>query len=119
MTADYVIDMGPAAGVHGGEIIAQGTAQDIMANPDSITGQYLVGTREIAVPEERRPISKKKVLRVVGATGNNLKSVTAEIPVGTFTCVLLHDDEVGVEVPVESHDRRVAAAASPAGITRF
>jgi len=87
LTADYVIDMGPAAGVHGGEIIAQGTAQDIMANPDSITGQYLVGTREIAVPEDRRPISKKKVLRVVGATGNNLKSVTAEIPVGTFTCI--------------------------------
>ncbi|HEY0646360.1 excinuclease ABC subunit UvrA [Phenylobacterium sp.] len=87
MTADYVIDMGPAAGVHGGEIIAQGTAQDIMANPDSITGQYLIGTREIAVPDERRPISKKKVLRVVGATGNNLKTVTAEIPVGTFTCI--------------------------------
>jgi len=87
LTADYVIDMGPAAGVHGGEIIAQGTAQDIMANPDSITGQYLVGTREIAVPGERRPISKKKVIRVVGATGNNLKSVTAEIPVGTFTCI--------------------------------
>jgi len=87
LTADYVIDMGPAAGVHGGEIIAQGTAQDIMANPDSITGQYLIGTREIAVPDERRPISKKKVIRVVGATGNNLKSVTAEIPVGTFTCI--------------------------------
>ncbi|MBU1376643.1 MAG: excinuclease ABC subunit UvrA [Alphaproteobacteria bacterium] len=87
MTADYVIDMGPAAGVHGGEIIAQGTADDIMANPNSITGQYLVGTREIAVPDDRRPISKKKVIRVVGATGNNLKNVTAEIPVGTFTCI--------------------------------
>jgi excinuclease ABC subunit A len=87
LTADYVIDMGPAAGVHGGEIIAQGTAQDIMANPNSITGQYLVGTREIAVPEDRRPISKKKMIRVVGATGNNLKNVTAEIPVGTFTCI--------------------------------
>jgi excinuclease ABC subunit A len=87
LTADYVIDMGPAAGVHGGEIIAQGTAQDIMANPASITGQYLVGTREISVPDDRRPISKKKVIRVVGATGNNLKNVTAEIPVGTFTCI--------------------------------
>ncbi|TAJ69532.1 MAG: excinuclease ABC subunit UvrA [Phenylobacterium sp.] len=87
LTADYVIDMGPAAGVHGGEIIAQGTAQDIMANPNSLTGQYLVGTREIAVPDDRRPISKKKVIRVVGATGNNLKNVTAEIPVGTFTCI--------------------------------
>jgi len=87
MTADHVIDMGPAAGVHGGEIIAQGTAADIMAEPRSITGQYLSGARAIEVPEERRPISKKKVLRVIGATGNNLKSVTAEIPVGTFTCI--------------------------------
>ena len=87
MTADYVIDMGPAAGIHGGEIIAQGTAADIMANPDSITGQYLSGAREIAVPQDRRPISKKKMLRVIGATGNNLKNVTGEIPVGTFTCI--------------------------------
>ncbi|MDB5423100.1 MAG: uvrA, partial [Phenylobacterium sp.] len=87
LTADYVIDMGPAAGVHGGEIIAHGSASDIMAEPRSITGQYLSGVREIAVPEERRPISKKKVLRVVGATGNNLKGVTGEIPQGTFTCI--------------------------------
>lgn len=87
LTADYVIDMGPAAGVHGGEIVAEGTPQQIMANPKSVTGQYLTGVREIEVPEQRRPISKKKVLRVVGATGNNLKGVTAEIPVGTFTCI--------------------------------
>ncbi len=87
MTADYVIDMGPAAGVHGGHLVAQGKPADIMANPKSITGQYLSGVREIAVPDQRRPISKKRVLRVVGATGNNLKSVTAEIPVGTFTCI--------------------------------
>ncbi|MDB5443058.1 MAG: excinuclease subunit, partial [Phenylobacterium sp.] len=87
LTADYVIDMGPAAGVHGGEIIAQGKPADIMAEPRSLTGQYLSGAREIEVPEERRPISKKKVLRVVGASGNNLKHVTAEIPVGTFTCI--------------------------------
>ncbi|MBX3480663.1 MAG: excinuclease ABC subunit UvrA, partial [Caulobacter sp.] len=87
MTADYVIDMGPAAGVHGGEICAEGTPADIMASAKSITGQYLVGAREIEVPEKRRPISKKKVVRVVGATGNNLKEVTAEIPVGTFTCI--------------------------------
>jgi excinuclease ABC subunit A len=82
-----VIDMGPAAGVHGGEIIAEGKPADIMANPRSLTGQYLSGAREIAVPDDRRPISTKRVLRVVGATGNNLKSVTAEIPVGTFTCI--------------------------------
>ncbi|MBW8813902.1 MAG: excinuclease ABC subunit UvrA [Caulobacterales bacterium] len=87
LTADHVIDMGPAAGVHGGEIIAEGKPADIMANPRSLTGQYLSGAREISVPEDRRPISKKKVLRVVGATGNNLKNVTAEIPVGTFTCI--------------------------------
>jgi len=86
LTADHVIDMGPAAGVHGGEIIAEGKPAEIMANPKSITGQYLVGTREIAVPDDRRPIGKKK-LKVIGATGNNLKNVTAEIPVGTFTCI--------------------------------
>jgi len=87
LTADYVIDMGPAAGVHGGEIIAQGKPADIMANTASITGQYLTGAREIEVPEDRRPINKKKMLRVIGATGNNLKGVTGEIPVGTFTCI--------------------------------
>src|SRR5262249_25590392 len=87
LTADYVIDMGPAAGVHGGEIIAQGAPADVMANPQSLTGQYLSGAREIELPDERRPISKKKMLRVIGATGNNLKSVTGEIPVGTFTCI--------------------------------
>jgi excinuclease ABC subunit A len=87
LTADHVIDMGPAAGVHGGEIIAQGAPADIMAEPRSITGQYLSGAREIAVPEQRRAFSKKKMLRVVGATGNNLQNVTGEIPVGTFTCI--------------------------------
>jgi excinuclease ABC subunit A len=87
LTADYVIDMGPAAGVHGGEIVAEGKPADIMANPNSVTGQYLTGVREIAVPEERRPINKKKTLKVVGATGNNLKGVTGEIPVGAFTCI--------------------------------
>ena len=86
LTADHVIDMGPAAGVHGGQIIAEGKPAEIMANPKSITGQYLTGTREIAVPDDRRPIGKKK-LKVIGATGNNLKNVTAEIPVGTFTCI--------------------------------
>ncbi|MFT4251611.1 MAG: excinuclease ABC subunit UvrA [Caulobacter sp.] len=87
LTADYVIDMGPAAGVHGGEIVAEGTPQAIMDNPASVTGQYLTGAREIAVPEERRPINKKKMLKVIGAKGNNLKDVTGEIPVGAFTCI--------------------------------
>jgi excinuclease ABC subunit A len=87
LAADYVIDMGPAAGVHGGEIVAQGKPDDIMADPRSLTGQYLTGRREIAIPDRRRPVSSKHMLRVVGATGNNLKGVTGEIPVGTFTCV--------------------------------
>jgi excinuclease ABC subunit A len=87
LTADYVIDMGPAAGVHGGAVVAEGLPADIMANPDSITGQYLTGAREIAVPVDRRPISKKKMVKVEGARGNNLKDITGEIPVGVFTCV--------------------------------
>jgi excinuclease ABC subunit A len=87
LSADHVIDMGPAAGIHGGEVVAEGSPADIMASPKSLTGQYLVGARQVPIPERRRPISAKRVLRVVGATGNNLKGVTAEIPVGTFTCV--------------------------------
>ena len=85
-TADYVVDVGPGAGVHGGHIVAQGLPADIMANPNSLTGQYLSGAREIAVPE-RRPKNPQRVLRLVGARGNNLKNVTAEIPLGLFTCV--------------------------------
>jgi excinuclease ABC subunit A len=88
LTADHVIDMGPAAGVHGGEICAQGKPAEVMANPKSLTGQYLSGVREIELPPEgRRPRNPKKVLKVIGATGNNLKDVTGEIPVGLFTCV--------------------------------
>ena len=87
LTADHVIDLGPAAGVHGGHIIAEGTPADIMAEPKSLTGQYLKGDREIEVPEQRRPFSRKRMIRVVGARGNNLKGITGEIPVGVFTCV--------------------------------
>ncbi|MBN8552492.1 MAG: excinuclease ABC subunit UvrA [Caulobacterales bacterium] len=88
LTADHVIDMGPAAGVHGGEICAQGKPAEVMANPKSLTGQYLSGVREIELPAEgRRPRNPKKTLKVIGATGNNLKDVTGEIPVGLFTCV--------------------------------
>ena len=87
LTADYVVDIGPAAGVHGGNIIAQGTPKDIMTNPNSITGQYLSGALEVAVPAERRKISKTNRIRVVGARGNNLKNVSADIPLGTFTAV--------------------------------
>ena len=85
--ADHIIDIGPGAGVHGGEIVAEGTASEIMANPNSVTGQYLSGQREIAVPAERTPADPAKVLRLIGARGNNLKDVTLSIPVGLFTCV--------------------------------
>jgi excinuclease ABC subunit A len=84
--ADHVIDIGPGAGVHGGRIIAAGTPEEIAANPDSITGQYLTGAREIAVPHQRRKGNGKKLV-VKGATGNNLQNVTAEFPLGTLTCV--------------------------------
>jgi excinuclease ABC subunit A len=84
--ADYVVDVGPGAGVHGGRIVAEGTPEDIMANPNSLTGQYLNGVREIAVPD-RRPFNKSRTLKVVGARGNNLKNITAEIPLGLFTTV--------------------------------
>ena len=84
--ADYVVDVGPGAGVHGGQIVAEGTPIDIMSNPRSLTGQYLTGAREIAVPE-RRPINPARTLKLIGARGNNLKNVTAEIPFGLFTCI--------------------------------
>jgi len=85
-TADYVVDVGPGAGVHGGNIVAEGTPAEVMANPKSLTGQYLTGAREIAVPE-RRPMTPHRVLKLMGARGNNLKNVTAEIPLGLFTCI--------------------------------
>ena len=84
--ADYVFDIGPGAGVHGGEVVAKGTPKQIMANKKSLTGQYLVGTREISVPAERRKGNKKKVT-VVKATGNNLQDVTVDYPLGKFVCV--------------------------------
>jgi excinuclease ABC subunit A len=87
LTADHVIDMGPRAGVLGGEVIAQGKPEDLMANPNSITGRYLSGAEEIAIPERRRWTNKTKTVKVVGATGNNLKKITAEIPLGVLTCV--------------------------------
>ncbi len=88
MTADHVIDMGPAAGVHGGEVCAEGTPAEVMANGRSLTAKYLTGEREIELPPEgRRPINRKKMLKITGATGNNLKNVTGEIPVGVFTCI--------------------------------
>ncbi|GLQ39320.1 UvrABC system protein A [Rhizobium albus] len=87
LTADHVVDIGPAAGIHGGEVIAEGTPSDIMANPKSLTGKYLSGALSVAVPAQRRKPVKRKELKVVGARGNNLKNVTASIPLGLFTAV--------------------------------
>ncbi|MEO0357463.1 MAG: excinuclease ABC subunit UvrA, partial [Pseudomonadota bacterium] len=84
--ADYVFDIGPGAGVHGGQVVAQGTPAEIIANPDSVTGDYLAGRREIAVPADRRKGNKKKVT-VKKASGNNLKNVTVDFPLGKFICV--------------------------------
>ncbi|MEF2545784.1 excinuclease ABC subunit UvrA [Aurantimonas sp. E1-2-R+4] len=87
LSADYVVDIGPAAGIHGGEIIASGTPAEIKAHPNSLTGRYLSGDLGVPVPEKRRKPVKGKRLKVVGARGNNLKDVTAEIPLGLFSCV--------------------------------
>ena len=84
--ADYIIDVGPGAGVHGGQIIAAGTPEEVMANPASLTGQYLSGRRYIAVPAQRRP-GNGKCLTIRGAAENNLKNIDVSIPLGTFTCV--------------------------------
>lgn len=85
--ADFIVDIGPGAGVHGGEIIAQGSLQDILDSEDSLTGKYLSGREKIDVPEKRHKADKKKWLSLTGATGNNLKSVDLKIPVGLMTCV--------------------------------
>ena len=85
--ADHVIDIGPGAGVHGGVIVAQGTPADVMKAPKSLTGQYLCGKRKIAVPKQRTPVDAKRMLKLSGCTGNNLKKVTLEIPVGLMTCI--------------------------------
>ncbi len=86
-TADQVVDMGPGAGVHGGRIVAQGTPADIMAHPDSLTGAYLSGQRRITLPEQRTPFNSQKVLRITGASGNNLKNLSVNIPLGLLTCI--------------------------------
>ncbi len=87
LAADHVVDIGPGAGVHGGEIIAEGTPAKIKSAKRSLTGQYLSGTKSIPVPPKRREAYLGRHLRVVEASGNNLKNVTTDIPLGTFTCV--------------------------------
>ncbi len=85
--ADYVVDIGPGAGVHGGQVVAEGTPDQVMNHPDSLTGKYLSGRKKIAVPAKRTPRDKKKLLKLKGARGNNLQNVNLEIPVGLFTCI--------------------------------
>jgi excinuclease ABC subunit A len=86
-SADYLIDMGPAAGIHGGQVVAIGTPEQVMRSPDSITAQYLTGFRQVDVPRTRRAGHKGQRLRIVGARANNLKNVTVDLPLGTFVCV--------------------------------
>jgi excinuclease ABC subunit A len=85
--ADHLVDIGPGAGAGGGRVVAQGTPEEVAANPASLTGDYLAGRRAIPLPAARRKVDRRRMLRVVGASGNNLKGVTAEFPLGTFTCV--------------------------------
>lgn len=87
MAADHIIDIGPGAGVHGGNVVAQGNAQEIMANPNSLTGKFLSRVEKIEIPKKRTALDKQKILKLTGATGNNLKNVNLEIPVGLFTCI--------------------------------
>ena len=94
LAADFVVDVGPGAGIHGGRIVAQGTPAEIMADPNSLTGKYLSGALAVKVPAKRRKITKGRALTVVGARGNNLKGVTAEIPLGVFTRSEEHTSEL-------------------------
>ncbi|HHX8751642.1 TPA: excinuclease ABC subunit UvrA [Morganella morganii] len=85
--ADHIIDIGPGAGVHGGEIVAQGSLEDIIGTPESLTGKFLSGERRITIPEKRNVADPAKMLTITGASGNNLKNVTLNLPVGLFTCI--------------------------------
>ena len=85
--ADHIIDVGPGAGIHGGEIVAQGALADVIATPASLTGDYLARRRTIEVPEQRTPLQTERMLRLHGASGNNLDNIDLEIPVGLFTCI--------------------------------
>jgi len=87
LSADHVVDIGPGAGVHGGKIIAQGTPEQIMKNPASLTGQYISGKKSIAIPKQRKAFDKSRVFKIEGATGNNLKNIDVEFPVGLMTAV--------------------------------
>jgi len=113
--ADHVVDLGPGAGVHGGRIVAQGTPADIEAAPASLTGQYLSGRRRIPVPPVRTPAQPGRALRVVGAEGNNLRDVTAEIPLGLLTCVTGVSGSGKSTLVVDTLYRHVAASLHDSG----
>lgn len=117
--ADYVLDIGPGAGIHGGEIVARGTPAEIMKNKNSLTGQYLSGKLNIAVPPKRTPNDPERQIRIVGATGNNLKNVTVDIPIGLLTCVTgvsgsgkstLINDTLSAATSVEMNDSKLEIA---------
>ncbi|WP_339053609.1 excinuclease ABC subunit UvrA [Arsenophonus endosymbiont of Crataerina pallida] len=121
--ADHIIDIGPGAGIHGGRIVAQGNLDDIISNPDSLTGKYLSGERKIAIPPKRVAIDAEKTLKLIGAQGNNLKNVTLELPVGLFTCITgvsgsgkstLIDDTL---FPIAQRQLNKATNATPAPYT--
>ncbi|MEM9470640.1 MAG: excinuclease ABC subunit UvrA [Pseudomonadota bacterium] len=86
-SADYVVDIGPGAGIHGGTIVAEGSAEEVMANPASLTGKYLTGMMQVPIPAKRRKLDKKRLIKITGARANNLKNLSAELPLGLFTCV--------------------------------
>ncbi|MCO7226715.1 excinuclease ABC subunit UvrA [Pleionea sp. CnH1-48] len=118
--ADYVVDIGPGAGVHGGEIVAEGTFEKVCKSRKSLTGKYLSGKKEISIPKQRTPVNEEQIFRLFGATGNNLKDVDLEIPVGLFTCVTgvsgsgkstLINDTV---YPLAAHDLNGAESHTPA-----
>jgi len=113
--ADHVVDLGPGAGVHGGRVVAQGTPEQIETAPGSLTGQYLSGRRRIPVPAVRTPAQSGRVLRLVGATGNNLRDVTAEFPLGLFTCVTGVSGSGKSTLVVDTLYRHVAAALQESG----
>ena len=124
LTADHVVDMGPGAGIHGGEVVAEGTPEQVMATPASLTGQYLTGFKQIPSPKARRKPTRGRRLTVIGARANNLKNITVDIPLGLFTCITGVSGGGKSTFLIETLYRAVArkltrrARACPASMTR-